>query len=333
MLTSLRWMDGGLLQGSLGRAEATTSSSTVQPQSMNQKWRTQPRTQVIQAPSRWTNSPALCNSRELDVSQHEVDGGSPTFHQPSDNTSSQAKLSLYGSTSSVPVSSIGMKRTRVQTLPPREPLSEPPRELASAPDALYSGLSFPPFYPGGAALQRRVSIPAQFFTPHMYIKSIISALVEEVNLRLSESAQPFHSAVQRSLLPTGGGGGSSDGRKLHQQPKQQHQQGAGGIPGLRGACGGLVGDLEKICVQSRVPYFSGCELKKWQPHPASGRGRHSGSKRGKSSREGEGDDGAAEEAVKAEDPRYYLTIAGLRGHVKNSRWVGGLMCYMICLKS
>lgn len=85
-----------------------------------------------------------------------------------------------------------------------------------------------------AAPVRGVAIPTAFGSVAQYRDGMAAALVEEVNLRMMEAAQPFHRAVQQL-------------QQQQQQRQQQHQPAPRKCVQQLGLdCGP---QLEKLCVQ------------------------------------------------------------------------------------
>ncbi|GFR48249.1 hypothetical protein Agub_g10113, partial [Astrephomene gubernaculifera] len=82
--------------------------------------------------------------------------------------------------------------------------------------------------------RRVVAIPARFTSAEAYKSTLVSALVEEINLRLAEPVQQFYGVVRRLLnaVPPANSsntnnnssfGGWSGGGAPHKQQHQSHQ--------------------------------------------------------------------------------------------------------------
>ena len=118
------------------------------------------------------------------------------------------------------------------------------------------------------------------------------------------------------------------------QTKGPQQQKHGG--GMKGICAPLAtaGDfplsgsheLERVCTQNRVPYFSSCELSTWRRSSNKAASTSAGRKKAKKRfrrRQGEEDIDEIEEEDEeplAEGPatRHFLTVSGIRGKLANT---------------
>lgn len=94
--------------------------------------------------------------------------------------------------------------------------------------------------------QRTAAVPDRFSTPAAYQHCWGNVLVEEVNLRLAESAQSFHAACSRAA-----------------------QQGGGEVA------------LQSAMQRARVPYHGQCELSVWRTFPNRGAGWGGAGRKGK----------------------------------------------------
>ncbi|KAG2430776.1 hypothetical protein HYH02_013615 [Chlamydomonas schloesseri] len=172
----------------------------------------------------------------------------------------------------------------------------------------FSALALPPLH-SPAVPQRLVAIPAAFSGPEHYRSTLIAALVEEINLRLGESAQQFFGIARRLLATSGGGsGGASSGGGGYGgnaggggagrgdgggrgvgggQQQGRGMLGRGQLAAASVAGGGGAGfgrlppmqqgaELEKACSHSHVPYFATCTLNMWVNRPDGGGGSGGG---------------------------------------------------------
>lgn len=132
----------------------------------------------------------------------------------------------------------------------------------------------------------------------------MSAVVEEVNLRLAEAAQPFHAILTRALTALNPQAQQQQGPPGPQQRQlggPQHVGGGvgGGYSRMGGGFGGVGppqpaaaapminsvpphqagvfgSELESQCKAARVPYFAGCTLSVYTPRPDAGGGKGCG---------------------------------------------------------
>ena len=196
------------------------------------------------------------------------------------------------------------------------------------------GLSFPSDCCGPSDSSppacRRVSIATQFPSTSAYVDSLVAALVEEINLNIAEAARPFLSSLQFCTLQLL----QRDGRGTQTKDPQQHKYGGntkvmwcapratGGFP-LSGAH-----ELERVCTQHRVPYFSSCELSTWRRASNKAASTSAGRKKAakKRYRRGRGAEDIDEIEEEEEEPpaeegpatRHFLTVSGIRGKLANT---------------
>ncbi|GIL85344.1 hypothetical protein Vretifemale_13825, partial [Volvox reticuliferus] len=146
----------------------------------------------------------------------------------------------------------------------------------------FGAMILPPLDQPGV-MQRLVAIPSRFTGPEHYRSTLVSAMVEEINLRLCESVQPLYGIV-RGLLSstapmTAGGGRQGGGMQPRQGFAQQGvgaaalkvQRPAGNATAAAEATGGFsrlpplaqAAELERACQRVHVPYFASCTLTCW----------------------------------------------------------------------
>ncbi|KAL4457552.1 hypothetical protein ABPG75_012417 [Micractinium tetrahymenae] len=159
---------------------------------------------------------------------------------------------------------------------------------------------------------RRVAVPDSFASSQQYVQVWSNALLEELNLRIAEVAQPFHSAVarasQQQQQPPSGPGG--------------RRTGGGGAGGRGGSRGGGSDSLEACLRQARVPYYGNCELFIWKNNFKGG----GAAKHGKRSKRSqcEESDGGEEEAAAKPDSVYLILKSGRQKSAeyrKDDLWV------------
>lgn len=221
---------------------------------------------------------------------------------------------------------------------PRAPAHKPlPRVPAG--DGALSALTFPNVHTAGTSAGgsvvpavRLATIPTASVNPSAHMMAVQAALVEEVNLRVAEAAQPiikqmlstFATPTTRSAgvvrecgqMSVAGGFGASVG--------------TGGVQQLRG--GALEKAVMEGCDRAHIPYFARAQLKVCTPWVDKGSGRGGRGARGKGrigqcgrwgSRGGDDDD---EEDVNEEgdgggvsSKRCWLTIPDVRSKIKEFR--------------
>ena len=199
------------------------------------------------------------------------------------------------------------------------------------------GLSFPSLGPGNlsAPACRQISIATRFLSPLAYVDGLASAVVEEINLQIADAARPFISIAQRSyLLPTlsqrrDGGNTSAMGPLKQEQHGSSFQGRAPLAPkNIQGRTPSGAAELERVCSQSRVPYFSSCTLGVWRQTSNRQASSSAGKKNNKAKRRRKGGGGEPEDEIEDDEDeaepeavpstRYFLTVPGIRARLANS---------------
>ncbi|GIL55585.1 hypothetical protein Vafri_11136 [Volvox africanus] len=212
----------------------------------------------------------------------------------------------------------------------------------------FGALTLPPLDRPGI-VQRLVAIPSRFVGSEQYRFTLMSAMTEEINLRLCESVQPLYEIVRcllSSTTPVAMAGGRPGGG-MQPRPVDFGQQGVGAAaPRLQRAAGNATAavaatgsfsrlppaaqaaELERACQPVHVPYFASCTLTCWVNREWAGGGGGGGKKNRKrgggaavEEDEEDGDPAAARSAPKVS---YYLIVPSARNRLKNFRaaaWV------------
>ncbi|GLI60456.1 hypothetical protein VaNZ11_002613, partial [Volvox africanus] len=238
-----------------------------------------------------------------------------------------------------------------QGVPPRPPTSAADGRGHATSDARPDGadgksgfgaLTLPPLDRPGI-MQRLVAIPSRFAGSEQYRSTLMSAMTEEINLRLCESVQPLYGIVRcllTSTTPMAVGGGRQGGGMQSKQVAFG-QQGVGvTAPRVQRPAGNATAaaaatdsfsrlppaaqaaEIERACQPVHVPYFASCTLTCWVNREwagGGGGGKKNRKRGGGVAVEEDEENGDAAAACCASKVSYYLIIPSSRSRLKNFR--------------